>query len=136
MLKSLSDSLRGKQSPHKTSSPVHVSRPNVHRNIAGMQIVETHYTSKAVDIPADFLLATPPDAVPITVERINFSTSPLPEYSAYYATVLDNVLSQSECAKLLLLAEQSSDTGKWEPAMVNAGIGKEAYAPEVRLCER
>jgi len=101
-----------------------------------LRIVETHYTSKPVDIPADFLKATPSDAVPITMERIDFSTSPLPEYAPYYARVLDNVLSASECAQLLRLAEQSSSSGKWEQAMVNMGIGREALAPEVRLCER
>lgn len=101
-----------------------------------MQIVKTNYTSKPVDIPADFLKATPLDAVPITVERIDFAASSLPEYAPYYATVLDNVLSASECAQLLRLAEQSSPTGKWGKAMLNAGIGREILAPEVRLCER
>jgi hypothetical protein len=132
MLKALSHSFKGQHSPSKPSS----GPTNVRRQWHAMQTVETKYTSKAVDIPTDFLLVTPPDAAPITVERVNFSASPLPEYSPYYASVLDNVLSKSECAELLLLAEQSSPTGKWEPAMVNAGIGREVFAPEVRLCER
>jgi len=99
-------------------------------------IVQTNYTSKPVDIPADFLKATPPDATPITVEKIDFSTSPLPEYAPCYATVLDNVLSTSECTELLRLAVESSPQGKWEQAMVNVGIGREILAPEFRLCER
>jgi hypothetical protein len=101
-----------------------------------MRVIETNYTSKPVDIATDFLKATPPDALPITVERIDFSASPLPEYAPYYAAVLDNVLSASECAQLLRLAEQSSPTGQWDNAMLNMGPGREILAPEVRLCGR
>lgn len=140
MLQALSDTLRGQNSSKPSSESPRVQSvsgsTNVKRQPYAMQIIETNYTSKPVEIPANFLTTTPPDAKAITVERVDFSASPLPEYSPYYAAVLDNVLSKSECAELLLLAEQSSPTGKWEPAMVNAGIGKEVYAPEVRLCER
>jgi len=98
--------------------------------------VHTKYTSKPVDIPTDFLKSTPPDTNPVTVQRIDFSMTPLPEYAPHYATVLDNVLSASECTELLRLAMQGAPKGKWEPAMVNVGNGREVLASEIRLCER
>jgi len=98
-------------------------------------IIKTSYTSKPIEIPPDFLIATAPDVKPITVERIDFSTTALPEYVGMYATVLDNVLSVSECAELLRLAESASTTG-WQQALVNAGLGLESFRPQVRLCER
>jgi hypothetical protein len=94
-----------------------------------------NYTSKPVDIPPDFLKTTTAHAEAITVQRIDFSTSPLPEYAPYYATVLDNVLSTAECTQLLRLATESSTTGNWGQAMLNVGVG-EVLAPEIRLCER
>jgi hypothetical protein len=98
-------------------------------------IIRTSYTSKPVKIPPYFLFASPSDADSITVEKIDFAASPLPEYAGMYATVLDNVLSASECAELLSLAEMSSSDG-WQAALVNAGIGREVSAPEVRSCGR
>jgi hypothetical protein len=100
------------------------------------RIVKTSYTSKPVEIPSEFLKATPADAQPITVERVDFAASAVPEYAPYYATVLDNVLSLSECTELLRLAELSSPTGDWGPAMINAGAGFEILATEVRRCDR
>jgi hypothetical protein len=138
LLKMLSDTLKRQGSSSSSSSGIRtVSGPmNARAERAAMQIVQSNYTSKPVDIPPDFLKATPPDAETITVERIDFSTSPLPEYATYYATVLDNVLSTTECTELLRLAMESSPKGNWEQAMVNAGIGREVLAPEVRLCGR
>jgi hypothetical protein len=100
------------------------------------RLVKTTYTSKPVEIPSDFLKVTPADAQPITVERVDFAASAVPEYAPYYATVLDNVLSASECTELLRLAVLSSLTGDWEPAMVNAGGGFEILAADIRRCDR
>jgi hypothetical protein len=98
--------------------------------------MKTSYTCKPVEFPPDFLKITPPDAQPIVVERVNFAASAVPEYAPYYATVLDNVLSASECAELLRLAMLSAPSGDWEPAMVNAGAGYEILATDVRHCDR
>ena len=100
------------------------------------RIMKTSYTCKPVEFPPDFLKITPPDAQPIVVERVNFAASAVPEYAPYYATVLDNVLSASECAELLRLAMLSAPSGDWEPAMVNAGAGYEILATDVRHCDR
>jgi hypothetical protein len=106
----------------------------------GQSLAELGYTghvSKPVDIPADFLKETLPDSQPITVQKIDFSNSPLQEYGPYYAVVLDNVLSASECATLLRLAVEGSGTrGNWEKATVGVGTSGEVLVPEVRLCER
>ena len=106
------------------------------KNSAPQQIVRTTYTSKEVTIPDDFLIATRDDAEPITVQRIDFKSSPLPEYDGCYATVLENVLSPSECAQLLRLAEASSPTGGWAPALLNVGPGYEMLATNVRFHDR
>ncbi|KAF7976130.1 hypothetical protein HWV62_7421 [Athelia sp. TMB] len=99
-------------------------------------VVKTSYTSNEVAIPDDFLICAPSDAAPITAHRIDFAESPLPEYQAYYATILENVLSPSECAQLLRLAEASSPTGGWSPAMLNVGAGYEVLAADVRFHDR
>ncbi|KAF7973625.1 hypothetical protein HWV62_14810 [Athelia sp. TMB] len=100
------------------------------------QIVKTTYTSKEVAIPHDFLTTTRSDAEPTTVQRIDFKSSPIPEYDGCYATVLENVLSPSECAQLLRLAEASSPTGGWAPALLNVGPGYEMLAKDVRFHDR
>ena len=97
---------------------------------------KTSYTSKAVEIPPEFLRIQPADIQPITVQRVKFAETPLPEYERCYATVIDNVLSASECDQLLRLAEMSSPTGGWAPAMVNAGMGYEVLVTEIRHCDR
>lgn len=109
------------------------SKPSVTRPRS--EVVKTSYSSNHVDLPSDFLVAIPADAEPITVKRVDFASSPLPEYTPYYATVLENVLSASECADLLKLAEQSSPTG-WAPALLNVGSGYELLATDVRHCDR
>lgn len=100
------------------------------------QVTKTTYESNTVPIPASFLTTTPSDAHPITVSRIDFANTTLPEYTPYYATVLDNVLSATECADLLRLAEKSSPTGEWQPALLNAGAGYEVLMTDVRHCDR
>lgn len=90
-----------------------------------------------MDLPADFLQASPgAGALPITVQRVDFSATALPEYKNCYATVLDNVLSAEECAALLGMAEASAPTGGWAPALVNAGSGYEVMVTDYRKCDR
>ncbi|KII91641.1 hypothetical protein PLICRDRAFT_105243 [Plicaturopsis crispa FD-325 SS-3] len=106
------------------------------------QFVSTQYTSKPVNIPNSFLTTTPSDAQPITIAPIDFSQT-LPGYAGSYAVVLENVLSASECATLLTLAEDSvirDDTSEraalWKPAMVNVGVGQEMMATHYRNSDR
>jgi hypothetical protein len=99
------------------------------------RVIRTSYSSNPVEIPSDFLRVRT-DVEPIQVERVNFAISTLPEYAPYYATVLDNVLSASECAELLRLAVLSSPTGGWAPALLNVGVGVEILETDVRHCDR
>lgn len=82
-------------------------------------------------------------------QRIDFAKTVLPEYATRYATVIDHVLSPSECATLLQLAETSvraqdmlrnNGGSPWHPALLNAGTrngqGFEAYRPSVRNNDR
>ncbi|KAL2135387.1 hypothetical protein VTI74DRAFT_8799 [Chaetomium olivicolor] len=112
--------------------------------------IQTKYLSSPVPIPPDFLTGAPPaDARPITVTPVNWASTPLPEYAGLYATVLDHVLSLSECQTLLRLAESSvpapgedgselrhSATDPWGPALVNAGGGFEVLDQEYRNSDR
>jgi hypothetical protein len=121
--------------PPSISAPLHAkkeSNSRTHRN----RSVKTSYSSNPIQIPRDFLKVIRTDAEPIMVNRVNFATTTLPEYAPYYATVLDNVLSPSECAELLHLALLSSPTGDWAPALVNSGAGYEIMKPNVRRCDR
>ncbi|KAI0472806.1 hypothetical protein GGR56DRAFT_652027 [Xylariaceae sp. FL0804] len=103
------------------------------------------YRSNQVELPAGYLTSDPPDARPITQSQIDFANTVLPEYRACYAVVLDNVLSPSECAELIRLAESSSVVGDgedkdkasaWRPALVNIGAGYEAAYPDYRRSGR
>ncbi|KAI1817423.1 hypothetical protein GGS20DRAFT_36827 [Poronia punctata] len=104
--------------------------------------IQVIYRSNDVAIPDDFLKSAPADAQPITYNAIDFEKSVLPEYKGCYAVVLDNVLSPSECALLLQLAEASvMDEGKedgssWRPALVNIGSGYEQEIPDYRKSDR
>ncbi|KAL9058239.1 MAG: hypothetical protein Q9162_001838 [Coniocarpon cinnabarinum] len=102
------------------------------------QPIHTSYTSRPVDIPADFLTTAAPDSKPITANRIDFSKTPLPQYADSYAVVLDNVLSQSECQHLIELAELSApDQDKpWQPALVNMGQNYEVRLDDYRNSDR
>ena len=105
--------------------------------------VQVTYESNPIPIPADFLVAQPPDAEEITIAPIDWAATPVPEYKGCYAVVLDNVLSPSECAALLRLAEDSvapasrgEDGSPWRQAMVNVGAGFEVLAPHYRRSDR
>ncbi|KAI8174478.1 hypothetical protein K4K51_008774 [Colletotrichum sp. SAR 10_75] len=104
----------------------------------GPQPVRTFYTSNPVPVPADFLAAPPPDAPPVTLTRIDWSKTPLPENEGRYAVVLDNVLTRAECAQLLALAEASAVTADkpWQPALVSMAQGWEILEPEYRNSDR
>ncbi|KAK2045433.1 oxidoreductase domain-containing protein [Colletotrichum somersetense] len=111
---------------------------------------KTSYSSNHVPIPDDFLSGPPPaDAPPVTIEKIDWSASALPENGSLYAVVLDNVLTPGECAQLLRMAEDSAagrggeeeegdddDDEPWRPAMVNIGKGWEIFEPEYRNGDR
>ena len=111
--------------------------------VRSLQIVNTNYTSLPVDIPEDFL-APLRDPSSIKVEKVDFADSVLPEYRELYAVVLDSVLSQEECDQFIHLAELSAGghgeeekpNNGWVPAMVNAGPGKEFFAPDYRNSDR
>lgn len=111
--------------------------------MTGMPI-KMSYSFKDVAIPDDFLKTDPPDAEPITFKQIDFRNSVLKEFAGCYAVVLDHVLSPSECAQLLELAEASVSDGNrnkvtgspWARALVNAGGGYEVEVPDYRNSDR
>ncbi|KAI1270521.1 oxidoreductase domain-containing protein [Xylariaceae sp. FL1019] len=104
--------------------------------------VQVIYRSNDVAIPDDYLKSAPVDAKPITYKPIDFEKSVLPEYKGCYAVVLDNVLSHSESAQLIELAESSvmdedkEDGSSWRPALVNIGGGFEVEVPDYRKGKR
>lgn len=82
--------------------------------------------------PVEDLLSGPcPD---ITVTRIDFSQTKLPEYKDFYAVILDNVLTPAECSALVAAAEATH--GPWERALVNIGGGFQTLMTETRSCGR
>jgi hypothetical protein len=83
-------------------------------------------------LPDDFLTGPAPN---LTINKVDFTQTPLPEYHKYYAVVLDGVLSPSECQQLLAAAE-STTNGQWERAMINIGGGRQMIATDVRNCGR
>jgi hypothetical protein len=104
----------------------------------------TEHPSFPVDIPDSFL-APLTDPSQITMSRIDFKNSPLPEYKDLYAVVLDNVLTQTECDQLLHMAELSTGahleehgddaaggSKGWKQALVRAGRRHEILAIEYR----
>ncbi|KAI5925105.1 hypothetical protein F4810DRAFT_88994 [Camillea tinctor] len=104
--------------------------------------VKPIYRSNHVDVPDDFLRAEPHDSKPITFTQIDFANTDLPEYTGGLAFVLDNVLSPSESAKLLTMAEDSVmeedklDGSPWRPALIHIGGGYEVLAADYRNSDR
>lgn len=109
--------------------------------------IQTSYVFNDVPIPPDFLTTDPPDLKPITITTLDWPKTQIPEYEGYYAAVLDNVISPSECEALLKLAEASvPDSHKtpgpddklssWGPALVNMGMGFEVLLPHYRNSDR
>ncbi|WYZ41383.1 hypothetical protein EsH8_V_000278 [Colletotrichum jinshuiense] len=104
---------------------------------------KTSYLSHDVPIPADFLsVPLPAGAPPVTLTRVDWSKTKLPENGTRYAVVLDNVLTPAECAELVRMAEASAtERGPggdepWQPAMVNVGPGWEIFEPQYRNSDR
>jgi hypothetical protein len=105
--------------------------------------ISTDYTSRPVPLPADFLGHATEQ--PIKATKIDFATSPLPEYANHYAIILENVLSPTECSELLRLAELSagadaepeapdrstSNNQLWRPALLS-----EDFVPDYRNSDR
>lgn len=117
------------------------SRPRTTADTAPPRPVRTNYTSIDVEIPPKFLKHPAPDQWnPITLKRIDFAAEGLPYYADASAWILENVLSASECAELLALAESSAQAGeggdKWRPAMVNVGGNFEVLATGYRSSDR
>ncbi|KAI1438375.1 hypothetical protein GGR50DRAFT_691240 [Xylaria sp. CBS 124048] len=106
--------------------------------------VKANYRSKDLVIPDEFLKSLPSDSQPVTHNAIDFENSVLPQYAGCYAVVLDHVLSPSECAQLLQLAEASvrdedkkpDDGSPWGDARVNIGGGYEVEVPHYRKSGR
>jgi len=112
---------------------------------AGMpsQVIKTTYTSKLIPIPDSFLSTSAANTGQVTYNKIDFSKTPLPEYTGLYAVVLDNVLSAAECTELIKLAQLSAGAGDpgvendgWQPAMINAGPHGELMATDYRNSDR
>ncbi|KAI9809814.1 MAG: hypothetical protein M1825_000247 [Sarcosagium campestre] len=146
-----------------TSRTTPQSASNLHRGpipamLEPYKRIPTEYNSRAVSIPEGFLVDDPPDAKPMSAQRIDFSKTVLrDEYVGYYGIILDNVLSASECTQLLQLAESSSlssssssssassegvssegegHSSAWGPALVSSGPGMEMLVPEYRNSDR
>ncbi|MCJ1390866.1 hypothetical protein MMC18_003727 [Xylographa bjoerkii] len=83
-------------------------------------------------LPEDFL-SNP--STQVQVQKVDFTQTQLPEYSPYYAVVVDNVLTAAECNQLVQAAEASTGSG-WEPAMVNVGGGRQEMILDIRNCGR
>ncbi|KAL9593286.1 MAG: hypothetical protein Q9219_007619 [cf. Caloplaca sp. 3 TL-2023] len=72
----------------------------------------------------------------ITKHTIDFAATDIPEYEGYYACILDNVLSPTECANLVRAAKAQTKDGEWQQATINAGFSGQQVDPETRLCGR
>lgn len=83
-------------------------------------------------LPEGFLECPAPN---LTVSRIDWANTELPECKDLYAVILDGVLSAEECRALVKAAEAHTN-GKWERAMVNIGGGLQAMYTDIRNCDR
>lgn len=68
-------------------------------------------------------------------EKIDFAGLGMPAYAGMYAVVLDGVMTEEECRKLVAAAEATTN-GQWERAMINLGDGEQELYEEVRNCGR
>lgn len=70
-----------------------------------------------------------------TAALIDFSSTPLASsYSTFYAKILDDVFTPSECASLIRLAETTP--GGWKPAGLSAEGLQQTVHSEFRNSER
>lgn len=68
-----------------------------------------------------------------TSNPVNFAATALPQYSDFYATILDGVFTAEECASLIKLAES---TGEWHPAGLSAEAEHETVHSNFRNSDR
>ncbi|KAI9732556.1 MAG: hypothetical protein M1834_003891 [Cirrosporium novae-zelandiae] len=85
-----------------------------------------------MELPGHFLSSA---AVGITIRRVHWPDTPLPEYDGLHAYILDNVLTPMECTQLIAVAEARTE-GKWEPAQINVGNGRQELNLYSRDCGR
>ncbi|KAL9121597.1 MAG: hypothetical protein Q9187_001849 [Circinaria calcarea] len=72
---------------------------------------------------------------PVTVQKVDFKNTDLPENANLYAVILDNVLTAKECQHLVAAAEASTNS-VWEQAMVSMGNYQQELRTDVRDCGR
>ncbi|KAJ5605012.1 hypothetical protein N7510_010166 [Penicillium lagena] len=92
-------------------------------------------------IPDSFLRGNPANA---SLRQIDFmaTTPPIPAYKGYFAAIVDNFMTESECKEILRLAEVSTapenptSAATWEQAMVNAGNGRQVMSINTRKSGR
>lgn len=90
----------------------------------------------SVNIRPRFLSPQAPHNVTSTIIDFSATTPAIPAYKNCFAAVIDNLMTEAECKEILALAEQSTEAGKWERAMVNVGNGKQTMATDYRNCDR
>ncbi|VUC25789.1 unnamed protein product [Clonostachys rosea] len=94
--------------------------------------------SYAGSIPDEFLKSPP--SLPLKINHIDFVSSAIPENAECLALTIDNILSKSECERLISLAESSvsdiGDESPWKPATINVGHGVQATVRDYRHCDR
>jgi hypothetical protein len=100
-----------------------------HQLFQQYKIMATTSEVKTVVNLKTLLTGPVPDSITKTI--IDFSKTPLPEFSGSYAVILDNVFTDAECSALIVAAEAHSD-GQWERAMINVGGGRQALYTHVR----
>jgi hypothetical protein len=93
-------------------------------------------STMSVDIRPGFLPPQAPYDVTSTIIDFVATTPAIPEYKNCFAAVIDNFMTETECTELLALAEQSTEAGKWERAMINVGNGNQVMATDYRNCGR
>ncbi|KAL4804245.1 hypothetical protein BDV18DRAFT_28925 [Aspergillus unguis] len=88
------------------------------------------------DNNSDFLPAQPPANA--KCRKIDFATTdpPLPEYTRWFAAIIDNALTEAECTELIRQAEASTPDGSWDRALINAGGGRQVLSVDSRHCGR
>ncbi|THC95169.1 hypothetical protein EYZ11_005372 [Aspergillus tanneri] len=86
---------------------------------------------------------TPQAPAGVQCHKIDFAATdpPLHKYKDFFAAMIDNIFTPTECEDLIRQAETStltptSPTPTWERAMINIGNGKQALATDTRNCGR
>jgi len=96
-----------------------------------MPVTRSFFNQKAAPAEPQHLIHVvkepPTDPKEIGVQKIDFNSLGLPEYTHKYALVLDNVFSPEDCKKLYACTGGSlaDYSGNWEVALLNAGGDKQ-----------